>query len=261
MIEILKPALLLLGLAIVFAAMLAYLAKKLHVDRDPRIDAVKAMLSGANCGACGEAGCDAYAKGLVEGKCTLAMCPSTSSDSKDKIAEILGCTNDGEETIVKVFCCGGNSCLDKYDYQGYGDCKSMELLASGRKACTVGCMGMGSCVDSCHYHAIEVNAQGFAEVNNAKCINCGACIEACPKNLIKRIPKSAKVMIQCSTPLKGKEVKAVCKAGCIGCGLCVKNCKYGAIVMVDNLPVIDYTKCTGCMVCVEKCPTKVIKAL
>lgn len=31
-----------------------------------------------------------------------------------------------------------------------------------------------------------------------------------------------------------------CKSGCIGCTLCVKQCEYGAIVMDNNIPVIDY---------------------
>lgn len=259
--EILKPALLLLGLALIFAILLGVLAKKLHVDRDPRIDAVRALLSGANCGACGEAGCDAFATGLIEGRCKLASCNPTSKENKEKIAELLGVNNDGEETMVKVFCSGGNACGDKYEYQGYGNCKSMELLSGGRKACVVGCMGMGSCVDACNFSSIEVNTNGFAEVNNGKCTNCGACINACPKKLIRRIPKSAKVMVACSNHNKGREVSSICKAGCIGCGLCVKTCKYGAIVMDNNLAVIDYTKCTGCLECVAKCPTKVIKAL
>ena len=47
----------------------------------------------------------------------------------------------------------------------------------------------------------------------------------------------------------------------IGCGLCAKNCPEQAITMVNNLPVIDYSKCTGCMTCVAKCPRKTIKEL
>jgi electron transport complex protein RnfB len=259
--EILYSALLLLGLAALFSGLLAYFGKKLQVEKDPRIDAVRGLLSGANCGACGYAGCDDFAKNLVEGKASLSNCPSTSKENKDKIGDLLGVSNTGEETIVKVFCCGGNTCKDKYDYQGYGDCKSMELLSGGRKACPVGCMGMGSCTDACHYHAVDVNTQGFSEVNNEKCVNCGACIAACPKGLIKRIPKSAKIMVACSNHGRGKEVSSVCKSGCIGCGLCVKTCKYGAITLDNNLAVVDYSKCTGCLECVQKCPTKVIKVL
>jgi electron transport complex protein RnfB len=120
---------------------------------------------------------------------------------------------------------------------------------------------MGSCVDACVYHAVEVNADGYAETDKDKCTTCGACIKACPKGLIRRIPKSAKIMVACSNHDKGRDVREVCKAGCIACGLCVKTCKYGAITLHDNLAVVDYDKCTGCLECVGKCPTKVIKVL
>ena len=38
-----------------------------------------------------------------------------------------------------------------------------------------------------------------------------------------------------------------------------KGLPEGAIMMEDNLPIIDYKKCIACGKCVEKCPTKVIK--
>ena len=47
----------------------------------------------------------------------------------------------------------------------------------------------------------------------------------------------------------------------IGCGLCAKNCPENAITMVNNLPIIDYSKCTGCKTCVNKCPRKCIKEI
>jgi Predicted NADH:ubiquinone oxidoreductase, subunit RnfB len=253
-IEILKPVLVLFALALVFAIALAYLGKKLEVTRDERIDMVVEKLSGANCGGCGYAGCDGFATALVEGTAKLSDCCATSKKNKELIAEILGVENSGEATKVVVCCRGGNNAKDKYDYMGYGDCRSMELLAGGRKQCQWGCLGMGSCVDACVGHAIEVNMKGYSEVNQNKCIACGRCISVCPKKIIKRIPASAKVYVACSNHQKGKEVKELCSKGCIACGLCVRACEFGAITIVDNLAVIDYTKCTGCGKCAAKCP-------
>lgn len=255
---ILWSAIVLLGLALVFSLLLAILGKKLAVKQDPKIEKVQAKLSGANCGACGYAGCAAFAKAVVEGKAEISACSATSMENKAEIADILGVETDLEETKVVVCCNGGNKAKDKYDYMGYGDCRSMSLLGGGRKLCDWGCLGMGSCTDVCPTHAIEVGEDGYAIINQEACIGCGKCIDICPKNLIKRIPAKAEVYINCSSCEKGKDVRSKCTSGCIGCGLCVKNCPENAISLVDNLAVIDYSKCTGCKTCVAKCPTKCI---
>ena len=255
-LQVFIPALILLVLAMLFAIALAYLGKKLAVSRDERIDRVKDCLSGANCGACGYAGCDGFATALVEGKAELSSCNATSKEKKEEIAEILGLTDTGEATKVVVCCHGGQDAKDKYDYVGYGDCRSMELLAGGRKQCAWGCLGTGSCVDACQHHAVTVKQKGYSEVSLSKCISCGKCISVCPKKIIKRIPASATYYVACSNHQKGKEVRELCTKGCIACGICVKQCEVGAITIVDNLATIDYTKCINCGKCAAKCPQR-----
>ena len=257
-LQVFIPALILLVLAMLFAIALAYLGKKLAVSRDERIDQVRDCLSGANCGACGYAGCDGFATALVEGKAELSSCNATSKEKKEEIAEILGLTDTGEATKVVVCCHGGQDAKDKYDYVGYGDCRSMELLAGGRKQCAWGCLGTGSCVDACQHHAVTVKQKGYSEVSLSKCISCGRCISVCPKKIIKRIPASATYYVACSNHQKGKEVRELCSKGCIACGLCVKQCEVGAITIVDNLATIDYTKCINCGKCAAKCPQRCI---
>lgn len=257
-LQVFIPALILLVLAMLFAIALAYLGKKLAVSRDERIDQVRDCLSGANCGACRYAGCDGFATALVEGKAELSSCNATSKEKKEEIAEILGLTDTGEATKVVVCCHGGQDAKDKYDYVGYGDCRSMELLAGGRKQCAWGCLGTGSCVDACQHHAVTVKQKGYSEVSLSKCISCGKCISVCPKKIIKRIPASATYYVACSNHQKGKEVRELCTKGCIACGLCVKQCEVGAITIVDNLATIDYTKCINCGKCAAKCPQRCI---
>lgn len=256
--EILYPILILLGLAVFFAVLLSVLGKKLAVKRDERIDMVAKHLSGANCGGCGFAGCDDFATALVNGKADLSACSATSAEEKKQIAEILHIESAGCETKVVMCCGGGNKCADKYEYQGYGNCTTMEMLAGGRKECPTGCMGMGTCTDACHNFAVKVNTDGVAEINYEKCTNCGLCVKSCPKSIFKRIPADAKVYVKCVNHEKGKDVRRYCQAGCIACGICVKNCPSSAITLQDNLAVIDYSLCTGCGLCAEKCPTKVI---
>lgn len=260
-IKVLIPTGILVLIGGLFALLISYLSKKLAVKRDERIDEVIKNLTGANCGACGHAGCDAFATALVKGEASISDCPSTPKENKEKIANILGVEDIGEETVCVVNCRGGNYCKDKFDYQGYGNCQSQELLAGGRKQCPVGCMGMGSCTDSCPEHAIDVTDEGYAKIDKEKCIACGLCMAACPKHLISRIPKAAKVYVACSNNCKGKDVRGICEHGCIGCGMCAKVCDQGAITLENNLPKIDYSKCIGCLKCVEKCPVKCMTEL
>lgn len=259
--DILIPVLILTGLALLFSILIVIVNKKLGVEEDPKTEVVLNLLAGANCGVCGKAGCADFARALVEGKADLSECNATSLENKEKIAEVLGSDiAPGAETKVICACCGGSACEDKYEYQGYGDCASIELIAGGRKACINGCIGQGKCVRMCPHDAIKI-MDGFAHINQKKCIKCGICIVNCPKVILERIPANAKVYVACSSCEKGKEVRDICQKGCIACGICQKVCPSGAIVMKDNLPVFDYEKCTACGVCVEKCPRKVIKTI
>lgn len=256
---ILVPAGILVAIAIIFGILLAVLGKKLEVKRDEKVVQIESLLSGANCGGCGYAGCSAFAEALANGKADISGCSATSKANKDKIAEVLGVSNNEEEMSFVVACCGGNACEDKYDYHGYGDCASMQLLANGRKACPVGCMGAGTCSKNCDHNACSITSNGYAKIDDYYCTLCGKCAKSCPKHLIVKVPASAKVYVACSSHATGKEVRTYCKNGCIGCGMCMRACPNGAITMVDNLPKIDYSKCTGCGACAAKCPTKCLK--
>ncbi|HOK81903.1 MAG TPA: RnfABCDGE type electron transport complex subunit B [Clostridia bacterium] len=262
--DILLPVVILTSLATVFAVVIVFVNKKLAVQDDPKVEEILSLLPSANCGVCGKAGCADLARSLVEGKAKIEDCPSCSAQSKAKIAKILGGDiAKFEDTLVICACCGGNACDDKYEYQGYGDCASIELIAGGRKACSNGCIGQGKCNRLCPYDAIQI-IDGVAYIDNtedSKCRQCGICITNCPKKIMKRIPAKAEIYIACSSCYKGKDVRSMCKKGCIACGLCAKICPQSAITMKGNLPIIDYDKCNACGDCLAKCPTKVIRWL
>ena len=248
-------------LAVVFAAFIVLVSKLCAVPTDEKAEKIKEQLAGANCGGCGFAGCADFAAALSQGKATINGCGPTPVENKKKIAEILGIPfAGGEEKFAVVHCAGGEVALDKFEYVGNEGCAAQASFMGGRKECLAGCLGGGSCEKVCAYNAIAVK-NGVAVVNDALCEACGVCVKGCPKHVIDLIPKSAKVYIACSSHCKGKEVMAACKVGCIGCGMCARVCPNKAITMVDNIPVIDYSKCSGCLTCAEKCPRKCIKVM
>ena len=161
-----------------------------------------------------------------------------------------------------VACSGDcDKAKDKYVYHGNMSCKdAVNIPGGGAKACSYGCLGLGSCVTVCEFDAIHIE-NGKAVVDREKCKACGKCVEACPKNLISIIPYDTKYMVKCSSKDKGRDVMQACSAGCIGCGLCAKNCPHEAIDFEFNLAKIMQDKCQDCGTCVEKCPKKVIEEI
>lgn len=258
--ELLAPVLTLGGMGLVFGAGLAYASKKFAVEVDPRIARIREVVPGANCGACGYPGCDAFAAAVVEGRIQANGCPVGGAKCAGKIAEIMGSSaEDVESKVAKVICNGSkDKCSDKYVYHGIEDCKAATNIAGGDKSCKYGCLGLGTCVRACAFDAITIE-NGIAVINPEKCTGCTMCVKECPKSVITMAPISKTVHIMCNSNDKGKEVKANCSVGCIGCQICVKACPFNAIDFENNLAKINYEKCTNCGVCVAKCPTKAIE--
>ena len=76
---------------IICGIVLAYAAKRFAVKVDPKIEAVRACLPGANCGACGYAGCESYAEAVVtDPACPPGKCAPGKQDVADKVAAITG---------------------------------------------------------------------------------------------------------------------------------------------------------------------------
>lgn len=246
-------------LAVAFAVFIMLVSKLCAVPVDEKTDKIKEQLAGANCGGCGFAGCADFAKALAEGRTEMSNCSATSAESKKIISEILGIPYDAEEQVIAVVhCSGGDNCKDKFEYVGNGGCAMQSSFMGGKKACSYGCLGGGTCSSVCQHNAVTLE-NGVAVTNKNLCESCGLCKKNCPKHLIGFIPKSAVVYVACSSLCKGKDVMNACSVGCIGCGLCAKSCPQKAIEMVNNYPVIDYKKCTGCKSCIGKCPRKSIK--
>ena len=249
------------ALGLVFGAGLSYAASVFAVETDPKEDAVLEALPGANCGGCGFPGCAGLASAIVKGDAPTNACPVGGAPVAEKVALIMGVdAQEGTRIVAKVLCKGTrDKALDKGDYAGITDCRAaMIVTGSGPKSCEFGCMGFGTCEAVCPFDAIHVNEGGVAVVDEEKCVACGKCVVACPKQIIELKRADKEVVVECMNKDIGKHVKMNCSVACIACRMCEKNCPYDAVHVVNNVAKIDYDKCTECMICVEKCPTKAI---
>lgn len=260
MTGILIPALIVGGVGLFIGVFLGVAGKKFAVEVDEREEAVLACLPGSNCGGCGYAGCAALAKAIAEGEAPVSQCPVGGEPVAEAIAKIMGQEVGKSVRKVAYVKCAGTceKAKQKYDYSGIEDCIMANMLQnSGPKACTYGCLGMGSCVKACPFDAIHI-VDGIAVVDKEACKACGKCVTVCPKNLIELTSCEQKYNVKCNSKDKGKDVLSACSTGCIGCKMCEKVCESDAIHVINNIAYIDSSKCTNCGKCAEKCPKKVI---
>jgi RnfABCDGE-type electron transport complex B subunit len=254
--------LIMLGLSLVFAIILLVASIKFKVPVDPRVTQVYDALPHLDCGACGYPGCSGYAKAVIANPELLGKCAPGGADAANKIAAILNLqiSSAGPAQRPIVHCRAHTGDKTFYGaYQGIPSCTSANALANVQ-ACKFGCLGFGDCTRACKFDALHI-VDGLATVDYSKCTGCGACVKACPRNLIEMTPFSHENMmtVACNSKENGKNTRAFCAVGCIGCGLCVKQSD--AFAVQDNLARLDPAKYepngqneAAC----NKCPTGVI---
>jgi electron transport complex protein RnfB len=254
------------------AVILFFVAKKFKVDEDPRIGDVTELLPGANCGGCGFPGCSGFATALVKaadnGDLAGLACPPGGNDTMSAVGNYLGMTVEESAPTTAVVRCNGTKAKapSKLTYEGPSKCAVAHTLFSGENGCPFGCLGLGDCVVACDYDAIYMDEEtGLPVVIPDKCTSCGACVKACPRNIIEIRPRGRKdrrVWVACMNEEKGPIPMKNCKATCISCGKCFDVCppKVSAITIENNLAFIDSAKCIACGLCIPVCPTNAILA-
>lgn len=259
------------AIGIAAAVILYFVAQKFKVIEDPKIDEVEEALPAANCGGCGYPGCRNFAEATVksanENKNIDGLnCPVGGNDVMSAVASILGLEVEAAKPKIAVIRCNGSKANSpqKVEYDGPATCAFAHNLYSGEGGCPNGCLGLGDCVASCDFDAIHMDPETGLPVVNDKCVACGACVKACPRDIIElrfKGPKDRRIFVSCVNKERGGPAKKNCAVACIGCGKCEKECKFDAITIENNLAYIDFEKCKLCRKCAPVCPTGAIHEL
>jgi Na+-translocating ferredoxin:NAD+ oxidoreductase RNF subunit RnfB len=205
---------------------------------------VEEILPGANCGACGYAGCRAFAEAMVNGEMAPAGCTVLGDAEREEVAALLGvAAGEANKQVARLLCAGGtNVARSKARYHGVDSCAAAIAVTGGGKGCSWGCLGLADCAVACDFDAITMNPFGLPVVDPELCTACGDCVDACPLDLLVIMPLDHKLIVQCKNLLEGDDVEEVCAVACTACGRCVQDAAPGLIEMRNGLAVIDYDR-------------------
>lgn len=136
--------------------------RALHVEADPVVDEVLALMPGSNCGQCGFPGCSGAATAIVEGAAAPTCCPPGGRALASALAEKLGL------------------CLDLSAMADEGP-----MIAMVEEDLCIGCC---RCTKVCPTDAIMGAAKHIHNVFREACTGCSNCIEKCPTEALVMRP-------------------------------------------------------------------------
>jgi len=249
------------GVGLTFGTLIALANRKLRVWEDPRIESVTDILPGANCGACGYAGCRAFAEAAVEGIVAPAGCTVMGEGEVDDVAAMIGVdAGEAVKRAARLLCAGGSQVAPrKAIYDGLESCAAAVAVSGGGKACSWGCVGLSDCAVSCDFDAIRMNEFDLPEVDIELCTACGDCVDACPLDLFVLMPLDHKLIVQCKNLLEGDAATDVCAVACDACGRCAADAP--EVVLISNgLAIVDYEAIDRATpAATARCPTGAIQ--
>jgi len=250
-----------LALGAGLAAMLAIASRKLYVHEDERIGEVEERLPKSNCGACGQAGCRAFAEKVVAGDVSPAECSVSSPAQRQDIADFLGiAAGHAEKKMARLACAGGRHVsFLRARYYGHKSCRAAAVVSGGGKECAWGCLGLADCASVCTFGAITMDLHGLPQVDAEKCTGCGDCVDVCPKKLFSVHPISHQLWVACKNQADGTTAEASCEVACTACGKCVAEAVPGLMKLDRNLAAINYDLNTWAQrKTIDRCPTGAI---
>ena len=183
------------GIGLIASILLGLVSKVFYVAVDPVVLEIGEALPGANCGACGFAGCSGCAKAIAKGKANPYACTAGGPDVALSVAEVMGVKIEVKEPDTAKLGCWYNlkDADTKFIYDGAADCRAAMLLFKGSKLCEIGCLSLGTCLNACPFDAISIGEGGLPEVNRNLCTGCGTCEQICPKGIIRLTSESRRI--------------------------------------------------------------------
>lgn len=156
----------LVGLALLFGAMLGFAAVRFKVEGDPLVEQIDSLLPQTQCGQCGYPGCRPYATAIAGGDAEINRCPPGGQATIQHLADLLDVdaipldAEHGTEAEVKTVA---------YIHEDL-------------------CIGCTKCIQACPVDAILGAAKVMHTVIESECTGCDLCVEPCPVDCIDMIP-------------------------------------------------------------------------
>lgn len=155
----------LVGLAILFGALLGFAAEKFKVEGDPIVEQIDELLPQTQCGQCGFPGCRPYAESIANGD-EINKCPPGGQATINAIANLLDVPAPE---------------LDE-EHGEESDVKTVAYIREDE------CIGCTKCIQACPVDAIMGAAKFMHTVIADECTGCDLCVEPCPVDCIDMLP-------------------------------------------------------------------------
>ncbi|MFD1382374.1 electron transport complex subunit RsxB [Rhodanobacter aciditrophus] len=162
MLTVLLAIGILVVLALVFGAILGYANVRFHVEGDPIVDQIDAILPQTQCGQCGHPGCRPYAEAISNGE-AINRCPPGGQATVQALADLLD--------------------VEAIPLDG-GEEEPVQKVAVIREDECIGCT---KCIQACPIDAILGAAKQMHTVISDECTGCDLCVEPCPVDCIDMV--------------------------------------------------------------------------
>lgn len=153
----------LLVLSLVLVSVLLIAAQqRVPSGRERTVELILDALPQTQCGQCGYAGCQPYARAIAAGEVDINQCPPGGAQTISRLANLLGIKAD---------------LLDLKQVVTPQD--SVAIIDEDA------CIGCVKCIQVCPTDAIIGAAKQMHTIIDSECTGCGLCIAPCPMDCIK----------------------------------------------------------------------------